>query len=297
MWIVRVALTRPYTFIVLAILILIASPVVIRRMPTDIFPNIDIPVVASDWTYTGLSPEEFEGRIVSQYERSLSTTVGDIEHIESQTLNGVWVIKIFFQPSRQHQRGPGAGDGDFADGAAADAARHYAAAGDDLQRLHGADPAAFAFQPDGVRAGADGPGHELHALATGHGGGRGGALALRREDAAGDGGREPGAITGERPGAAGRGERGDGAEPDSARRHGEDRRLRIQRGHERQPAHGGGDCGPAGEGGQRHYHLSARPGERAQRLRAADQHRAAGRAARGAAGGVQVRATLPRWIS
>jgi len=99
MWIVRVALTRPYTFLVLAILILIASPVVIHRMPTDIFPNIDIPVVASDWTYTGLSPEEFEGRIVSNYERSLTTTVSDIEHIESQTLNGMCVIKIFFQPT------------------------------------------------------------------------------------------------------------------------------------------------------------------------------------------------------
>ena len=99
MWIVRIALTRPYTFLVLAILILIASPVVIHRMPTDIFPNIDIPVVASDWTYTGLSPDEFEGRIVSSYERSLSTTVSDIEHIESQTLNGMSVIKIFFQPT------------------------------------------------------------------------------------------------------------------------------------------------------------------------------------------------------
>ncbi len=99
MWIVRIALTRPYTFIVLAILILLASPVVIHRMPTDIFPNIDIPVVASDWMYTGLSPSEFEGRIVSNYERSLSTTVSDIEHIESQTINGMSVIKIFFQPS------------------------------------------------------------------------------------------------------------------------------------------------------------------------------------------------------
>ncbi len=99
MWIVRVALTRPYTFIVLAILILIASPVVIHRMPTDIFPNIDIPVVASDWSYTGLSPQEFEGRIVSSYERTLSTTVSDIEHVESQTLNGMSVIKIFFQPT------------------------------------------------------------------------------------------------------------------------------------------------------------------------------------------------------
>ncbi|MGD0772834.1 MAG: efflux RND transporter permease subunit [Candidatus Solibacter sp.] len=99
MWIVRIALERPYTFLVLAILILIASPVVIRRMPTDIFPNIDIPVVASDWTFVGLSPGEFEGRIVSSYERTLSTTVSDIEHVESQTLNGMSVIKIFFQPT------------------------------------------------------------------------------------------------------------------------------------------------------------------------------------------------------
>ncbi len=98
MWIVRLALTRPYTFIVLAILILIASPVAIERMPTDIFPDINIPVVAADWTYTGMAPEEFEGRIVSAYERSLSTTVNDIEHIESQTLNGMSVVKIFFQP-------------------------------------------------------------------------------------------------------------------------------------------------------------------------------------------------------
>jgi len=99
MWIVRIALTRPYTFIVLALLILIVSPVAIERMPTDIFPNIDIPVVAADWVYTGLSPEEFEGRIVSNYERALSTTVSDIEHIESQTINGISVIKIYFQPN------------------------------------------------------------------------------------------------------------------------------------------------------------------------------------------------------
>ncbi len=98
MWIVRLALSRPYTFIVLAILIIIASPVAIYRMPTDIFPDINIPVVAADWIYTGMAPEEFEGRIVSSYERSLSTTVNDIEHIESQTLNGMTVIKIFFQP-------------------------------------------------------------------------------------------------------------------------------------------------------------------------------------------------------
>jgi multidrug efflux pump subunit AcrB len=99
MWIVRLALTRPYTFIVLAILILIASPVMIERMPTDIFPDINIPVVAADWTYTGMAPEEFEGRIVSSYERSLSTTVNDIEHIDSQTINGMSIVKIYFQPN------------------------------------------------------------------------------------------------------------------------------------------------------------------------------------------------------
>ncbi len=99
MWIVRLALSRPYTFIVLAILIIIASPVAIERMPTDIFPDINIPVVAADWTYTGMAPEEFEGRIVSSYERTLSTTVNDIEHVESQTLNGMTVVKIFFQPN------------------------------------------------------------------------------------------------------------------------------------------------------------------------------------------------------
>src|SRR6266850_874439 len=83
MWIVRVALHRPYTFIVLALLILIASPVVILRTPTDIFPSIDIPVIAVAWQFTGLNPEEMEGRITTQYERILTTTVDNIEHIES----------------------------------------------------------------------------------------------------------------------------------------------------------------------------------------------------------------------
>src|SRR5579883_1957901 len=98
MWIVRVALSRPYTFIVLALLILLAAPIAILRTPTDIFPNIDIPVISSIWVYTGLHPEEFEGRITSVYERVLTTTVNDIEHIESTTLNGTAVVKIFLQP-------------------------------------------------------------------------------------------------------------------------------------------------------------------------------------------------------
>jgi CzcA family heavy metal efflux pump len=99
MWIVRVALDRPYTFVVLALLILILAPVVILRTPTDIFPNINIPVVAVAWQYTGLNPEEVEGRLTSVYERVLTTTVDNIEHIESTTVNGQAIVKIFLQPN------------------------------------------------------------------------------------------------------------------------------------------------------------------------------------------------------
>jgi multidrug efflux pump subunit AcrB len=104
MWIVRVALNRPYTFIVLALLILIVSPVVILRTPTDIFPSINIPVVAVAWTYTGLSPEEMEGRVTTVYERVLTTTVDNIEHIESTTVNGTAIVKIYLQPNASIDR-------------------------------------------------------------------------------------------------------------------------------------------------------------------------------------------------
>jgi multidrug efflux pump subunit AcrB len=98
MWIVKLALDRPYTFIILALLILIMSPVVILRTPTDIFPNINIPVVAVAWQYTGLDPEEMEGRLTSPFEKAATTLVDNIEHIESTTYNGVSVIKLFLQP-------------------------------------------------------------------------------------------------------------------------------------------------------------------------------------------------------
>src|SRR5271168_2393924 len=99
MWIVRLALRRPYTFVVLSLLLFIVGPVVMMRTPVDIFPNIDIPVVSVIWNYAGLSPQELSDRIVLPFERSLTTTVNDIEHSESQTLNGVSVTKIFFRPS------------------------------------------------------------------------------------------------------------------------------------------------------------------------------------------------------
>src|ERR1700761_7487481 len=98
MWIVKLALDRPYTFVVLALLILLISPVIILRTPADIFPNINIPVIAVAWQYTGLNPEEMEGRITSVYERVLTTLVDNIEHIESTTVNGAAVIKLFLQP-------------------------------------------------------------------------------------------------------------------------------------------------------------------------------------------------------
>ncbi len=104
MWIVKVALERPYTFIVLALLILILSPVVILNTPTDIFPNINIPVVAVSWTYTGMNPEELEGRLTTVYEKMLTTLVDNIEHIESTTVNGTVVVKIFLQPTASVDR-------------------------------------------------------------------------------------------------------------------------------------------------------------------------------------------------
>jgi multidrug efflux pump subunit AcrB len=99
MWIVRLALARPYTFIVFSLVLLLISPVVLLRTPVDIFPSINIPVISVIWTYTGLVPSEMETRIVSIFERSLTTSVNNIEHIESQSLNGVAVVKVFLQPS------------------------------------------------------------------------------------------------------------------------------------------------------------------------------------------------------
>jgi len=98
MWIVALALRRPYTFVVVALLLLILGPIVIYRTPTDIFPNINIPVVSIVWNYSGLNSQDMANRIVTLTERTLTTTVDDIEHSESQSLNGIAVVKVFFQP-------------------------------------------------------------------------------------------------------------------------------------------------------------------------------------------------------
>ena len=105
MWIVQLALRRPYTFVVMAILILLLGIVTVQRAPTDVFPTIDIPVVSVIWSYSGISPDDMEKRIVTVSERAATTTVNDIEHIESQSLPGVSVIKFYFQPGAKVEAG------------------------------------------------------------------------------------------------------------------------------------------------------------------------------------------------
>src|SRR4029077_12817376 len=98
MWIVRLALRRPLTFVVAALVLLLLTPYVLLRTPTDIFPSINIPLVSVIWQYAGLNSQEIEQRILYNHERSLSATVNDIEHIESTSYNGVGIIKVFLQP-------------------------------------------------------------------------------------------------------------------------------------------------------------------------------------------------------
>ncbi|HEY6126598.1 MAG TPA: efflux RND transporter permease subunit [Candidatus Acidoferrum sp.] len=103
MWIVRLALQRPYTFIVMALVIILLTPIVLLRTPTDIFPDINIPVISLVWTFTGLEPQEMEQRITGNVERGIATLVNDVEHTESQSLNGIAVIKVYFQANANIQ--------------------------------------------------------------------------------------------------------------------------------------------------------------------------------------------------
>ena len=99
MWIVRLALSRPYTFVVVSLLIAVLGLMSIVSMPTDIFPNIDIPVISVIWSYGGLSPTEMQDRITTVVERAMTTTVSNIEHLESESVRGNSVIKLYFQPN------------------------------------------------------------------------------------------------------------------------------------------------------------------------------------------------------
>src|ERR1700722_1278085 len=99
MWIVRLALRRPYTFVVVAILVLILGVFTIATTPTEIFPDINIPVISLGFNYSGMSPDDMEKHIITGFERIVTTTVNDVEHTESQSLYGIAIIKIYFQPN------------------------------------------------------------------------------------------------------------------------------------------------------------------------------------------------------
>ena len=151
MWIVKLALTRPYTFVVFALLIFVLSPLVILRTPTDIFPNIDIPVISVAWTYTGLNPEDIEGRLTTPYEKVLTTLVDNIEHIESTSYNGAAVIKIFLQPHASVDRANSqvVSASQFA---ASIAAIEYSTAGDyQFQRFERTDSSTWTLRSGSLR--------------------------------------------------------------------------------------------------------------------------------------------------
>ncbi len=154
MWIVRLALNRPYTFIVLALLILLLSPAVILRTPTDIFPNINIPVISVAWTYTGLNPEDIEARLTTPYEKALTTLVDNIQHIESTSYNGVSVVKIYLQPGASLDTGKRSGSSRRSVFAAEPAARNPAARDHQFQRFERSHSATRALRKGNVRAGA-----------------------------------------------------------------------------------------------------------------------------------------------
>ena len=197
MWIVKVALSRPYTFIVLAILILIAAPVVIVRTPTDIFPNINIPVISIAWQYTGLNPEELEGRLTTPYEKVLTTLVDNIEHTESTTIAGQVIVKVYLQPGAKPRHRECAGLFGVAVHFEKPAAGYPAAADHRVQRLDCTDSSARALGQGIVRTAAERPRPELHPAATGHHSRRCRSQRLRRQATVHHAEPQPEAVAGQ----------------------------------------------------------------------------------------------------
>ena len=184
--IVRIALSRPYTFIVAALLILLIGTLAALRMPVDIFPSINIPIIGVAFQYQGLPPDQMAGRIITPFERALTTTVNDIEHIEANSYTTFGIVKIFFHPTVNIATANAQVTAISQTLAQADAAWRDAAADRQLQRLDGADHPARAVGQGTDRAESRRSRHELRAPAPGHGAGRGHPLAVRRQDAAGD---------------------------------------------------------------------------------------------------------------
>ena len=224
---VRIALSRPYTFVVLALLLLIIGPLAALRTPTDIFPEIRIPVIGVVWNYTGLPPDQMSGRIVTPFQRALTTTVNDIEHIVANSYNGIRHRQDLLPAQCRYPHRQRPGDGDLADDDPAIAARCDAAADPELQRFHRSDHSGRAVGRGPDRAESRRHRHQSVAHAAGHRARRGHSLSVRRQAAAGPDRPQSGRAAGPRPVRAGRRQRAGRAEPDHPGRHPEDRPVRI----------------------------------------------------------------------
>ncbi len=226
---------RPYTFVVLAILILIFGVLAAVRTPTDIFPDIKIPVIAVVWTYRGLPPDDMAGRVIYYYERQLSTAVNDIEHIESQSLTGIGIVKIFFQPGVDIRTATAQVTSlsqtvlkQMPPGITPPLILNYNASTVPILQLALSSPQIA--RTEAVRSRA-----EFHPPVPGDGPGLGDSLALWRQGAADpDRSRSAGAA-GQGPVGRGRRQCARGAEPDHPGRHDQDRPVRIQCEAQRQP--------------------------------------------------------------
>ena len=213
MWIVRIALKRPYTFIVFALVIVLMTPFVLMRMPTDILPEIDIPVISILWNYNGFSPDQMENYIVSNFERFLTTVVDDIDHIESQTIEGRSVIKVFFQPGADVRLAMAETSSGAQRAASPVASRHRSPADPHVFRVDGSHSAVGNEGERAFRTGVVRFRREHRAQPDGDRAGRGDPVALRRKTARS--GRERGysGAAGKRPVAGGCDQRDQRAEP------------------------------------------------------------------------------------
>ena len=235
MWIVQIALRRPYTFVVFAFFIAIFGGLAALRTPVDIFPNINIPVVSVVWTYNGLAPNDMSSRVIYYYERTLTSQVGDIEHIEFAVAQQLRRRQNLLPEERQHRRGAGAGDGGFADRAETAAARHHAALRAQLQRLQCADPAAGALEQEAAADATVRPRAELHPAAARHRRRRRDPLPLRRQDPAGSGRSRSAGHAGSQCFGRRRPQCRVVAESHPACRRPENRQIRLERVAQRQP--------------------------------------------------------------
>ena len=259
------------------------------RTPTDIFPEIRIPVIAVVWQYTGLPPDQMSGRVMLQFQRALTTTVNDIEHIEGDVLHRRRHRQGLLPAGHRHPHRQRAGHGDLADGDQADAAQHHAAADPQLQRLDRADHPAGARRQGRLRAGGVRHRHQHGAHAADHGAGSGDSVPLRRQVPPDPDRPRSSRSAGARPVGQRRRQRALCPEPLDPGGHAEDRRLRVRHPAQQRAERLRGAGRPADLHGQRRHGLPARRRPGARRQPAADQHRACRWRPLGAAAGAEER--------